>query len=180
MKEQRRRTTVDGRANTCAVVVRRWSVVCRANVVIPATSGRPESDGAGKISPQRHKGHKGEKMQARREHGGKEWLWLEILPSLLQALRSSRGARATEVAERAGPLHGAARWPPKRLSFIRQFNLHNSYFILALPPGGATGGGEKSGTRDFIEPIRSFEPTPERNPMARSASAQRRNRYCVP
>jgi hypothetical protein len=70
-------------------------------------------------------------------------------------------------------LHGAARWPPKRLSFIRQFNLHNSYFILALPPGGATGGGEKSGTRDFIEPIRSFEPTPERNPMARSASAQR-------
>ncbi len=45
-----------------------------------------------------------------------------------------RGAGATEVAERAGPLHGAAGWPPKRLSFILQFNLHNSYFILALPP----------------------------------------------
>jgi hypothetical protein len=72
-----------------------------------------------------------------------------------------------------GAAGGAARWPPKRLSFILQFNLHNSYFILALPPGGATGGGEKSGTRLFIGPIRSFKPTPERNPMARSASAQR-------
>jgi hypothetical protein len=46
MKEQRRRTTADGSANSCAVVVRRWSVVCRASAVIPATSGRPESDGA--------------------------------------------------------------------------------------------------------------------------------------
>jgi hypothetical protein len=47
-----------------------------------------------------------------------------------------------------------------------------SYFILALPPGGATGGGEKSGKRSFIAFIRSFKPTTERNPMARSASAQ--------
>jgi hypothetical protein len=43
------------------------------------------------------------------------------------------------------PLRGEARWPPKRLTLILHFNLHNSYFILALPPGGATGGGEKSG-----------------------------------
>jgi hypothetical protein len=34
------------------------------------------------------------------------------------------------------------------------------------------GGGEKSGARSFIAPIRSFKPTIERNPMARSASAQ--------
>jgi hypothetical protein len=59
------------------------------------------------------------------------------------------------------------------LSFILQFNLQNSYFILALPPCGALGGGEKSGKRSFIAFIRSFKPTPERNPMARSASAQR-------
>jgi hypothetical protein len=46
MKEQRRRTTADGSANSCAVVVGRRSVVYRASAVIPATSGRPESDGA--------------------------------------------------------------------------------------------------------------------------------------
>ena len=39
-------------------------------------------------------------------------------------------------------------------------------------PSGATGGGEKSGARSFIAPIRSFEPTTERNPRARNASAQ--------
>jgi hypothetical protein len=50
MKEQRRRTTADVSANPCAVVVRRWSVVGRANAVIPATSGRPESDGAGRFT----------------------------------------------------------------------------------------------------------------------------------
>jgi hypothetical protein len=71
------------------------------------------------------------------------------------------------------PLRGAARWPPKRLTLILHFSLHNSYFILALPPGGALGSGEKSGKRSFIAFIRSFKPTPERNPMARSASAQR-------
>jgi hypothetical protein len=37
---------------------RRWSVVCRANAVIPATSGRPESDGAGRFTTKapRHQG----------------------------------------------------------------------------------------------------------------------------
>jgi hypothetical protein len=74
------------------------------------------------------------------------------------------------------PLRGEARWPPKRLTLILHFNLHNSYFILALPPGGATGGGEKSGALLFIASIRSFKPPPERNPMARSASAQRQTR----
>jgi hypothetical protein len=66
-EEDVRRTTVDGRANPCAVVVRRWSVVGRANAVIPATSGRPESDGAGRFTtkPPRHQG------KIHREDGGK-------------------------------------------------------------------------------------------------------------
>jgi len=80
---------------------------------------------------------------------------------------------ATEVAKCAKPLLGAAEWPPKRLSFILQFSLHHSYFIPALPPRGATGGAKKSGSRSFIAPIRSFEPTPERNPMAQSDNVQR-------
>ena len=49
-----------------------------------------------------------------------------------------------------GAAGGVARWPHKRLSFILQFNLQNSYFILALPrplgrekklPSKATPGG---------------------------------------
>jgi hypothetical protein len=63
------RRTDDGRANPRAVVVRRWSVVGCANAVIPATSGRPESDGAGRFTTktpredsQGGKGGKGEKI----------------------------------------------------------------------------------------------------------------------
>jgi hypothetical protein len=69
----------------------------------------------------------------------------------------------------------AAAW--RGAMATQAFELHPSIqpsdFILALPPGGALGGGEKSGKRSFIAIIRSFEPTPERNPMAQGASAQR-------
>jgi hypothetical protein len=83
MKEQRRRTTADGRrmtadgsAHPCAVVVRRWSVVGCANAVILATSGRPESDGAERFTTKapRHQGktHRedGEVREERFHHKG--------------------------------------------------------------------------------------------------------------
>jgi hypothetical protein len=106
MKEQRRRTTADGSANSCAFVARRWSVVCRANAVIPATSGKIHHQDAKtpREDSQGGRGGQGEKIHHKGTKDTKEEMLrkklLGIKPAVVCVVRGHKGKiLTTEITE---------------------------------------------------------------------------------